>query len=937
MICAQSGKTETMLDIVGQHFDQRPAPLLYVGPTRDFIERQFEPRVMALLDEAPALAAKVLRGKKMAKTRKVIAGNPLRLAHAGSSTALKSDPARRALTDEVDELMANVKGQGDPIALIDRRGDTYADFMHGAVSTPSIGVAETVTDEKTGLIFWKPQQVADIQSKIWQLWQAGTMHHWAWRCRHCREFFVPRFDCLKWPKGAPPSEARRSAVVCCPRCGGVHEEADKAALNAEGVFVAPGQRISAEGVVEGDPPESRTVSFWVSGLASPFVSFGERAEEYLEATRSGDSEKQQAVVNGGFGEIWSPSGGDAPEWLEVLNCRSEEYVLGRVPSWVVFLTAGIDVQANRLVYVVRGWGARQQSALVAFGEIAGETKYEPVWLDLQRFLETPIDGVPIGATFVDAGFRPGKAQAGDPHMVYEFCRRNPRLAFASKGYDRRDMPVSLAKIEVKPSGKKPPYGLDLARVDSDFLKSWVHARIRWPKDQPGGWLLPADISDHAGEGYCRQIVAEARARKAGGGHVWVRRSRENHFLDCFDSQTELLTEDGWLPMPHAVAHQGRFATVNLATDEIEYQRATASVVRMHVGEMVEIKGRTLDLLVTPNHRMIATRHNPPDPTERIVAAGDLMIWHKLKKTARWTGRNDGPVVLPAVDIAIPKRGPLREPERTIDAGDWCEFLGWFVAEGHIIRSKNSGRVFISQNPGLRQDRIRALIGRMGFEFSLANRRQITIASRQLIDALQDCAGPGEGRGCYRKRVPAFVRAATPSLIERFLDAAILGDGWQQRGFRTYATVSRKLADDVQELFLKIGKSGNLRVRTAQPILLRGHCSTNTVDQYHVSETSKAYACLRTFDNTPVFRRIPFEGDVYCVSVPNTTLIARRNGLPCIVGNCEALAYAAAYLRGVTRLAEGAEPAARIDDTPQPPRAPKRRRDDDPDWVGATDW
>ncbi|MBX9757361.1 MAG: phage terminase large subunit family protein, partial [Beijerinckiaceae bacterium] len=122
-VSAQSGKTEALLDVIGQRLDQRPAPILYVGPNRQFLNEQFEPRVMALLDEAPSLSAKVARGKRMTKTRKTIAGVPLRLAHAGSSSALKSDPAGLAITDEADELMANVKGQGDPVGLVDARGD----------------------------------------------------------------------------------------------------------------------------------------------------------------------------------------------------------------------------------------------------------------------------------------------------------------------------------------------------------------------------------------------------------------------------------------------------------------------------------------------------------------------------------------------------------------------------------------------------------------------------------------------------------------------------------------------------------------------------------------------------------------------------------------------------------------------------------------------
>ena len=77
---AQSGKTDSMLDIIGARLDQRPAPILYVGPTKEFLTDQFEPRLMALLDEAETLADKVVRGRRMEKTLKHVAGVRLRRA-----------------------------------------------------------------------------------------------------------------------------------------------------------------------------------------------------------------------------------------------------------------------------------------------------------------------------------------------------------------------------------------------------------------------------------------------------------------------------------------------------------------------------------------------------------------------------------------------------------------------------------------------------------------------------------------------------------------------------------------------------------------------------------------------------------------------------------------------------------------------------------------
>ena len=104
-------------------------------------------------------------------------------------------------------------------------------------------------------------------------------------------------------------------------------------MNARGAYVAPGQRIEPDGVVIGDPPESTTVSFWVSGLASPFVSFGERAGRYVEALNSGDQEEVQTVINGGFGELWAPAGGDAPEWADVARLKLP-YQSGDIPAGV---------------------------------------------------------------------------------------------------------------------------------------------------------------------------------------------------------------------------------------------------------------------------------------------------------------------------------------------------------------------------------------------------------------------------------------------------------------------------------------------------------------------------------------------------------------------------------------------------------------------------
>ena len=527
---AQSGKTDSMLDIIGARLDQRPAPILYVGPTKEFLTDQFEPRLMALLDEADTLANKVVRGRRMKKTLKHVAGVRLRLAHAGSSTALKSDPAALALIDEYDEMMANVKGQGDVLGLVEARGETYADFVTAITSTPARGLVEIEPDEGSGLEFWARSNPDDLESPIWKLWQEGTRHHWAWPCKHCWRYFIPRFKQLRWPERATPAQAKRAAVLICPRCDGEHDEDDKVWMNARGTMVAPGQQVTLKDDtphVTGAPADSSTLSMWTSGLCSPFVTWGQRAETYLTALQSGDHGRIQTAMNAGFGECYAmTASGDVPDWQEIME-RRQPYRPGDVPAGGLRLVMGVDVQKFSLVYVIRAFGARGTSWLVEFGQLYGPTEDDDVWSALADLMLTPVSGMQIEKVFVDSGFRPDKPELGNEHKVYEFCRRYSWLCSPRKGRDQQNPPYRVSKIEVKPDGKRALYSIDLVTLSTDFFKSLVMSRIRTPADQPGAFHVHEAVS----EDYCKQLTSEARI-VVQGKPVWVKRSRNNHFLDC---------------------------------------------------------------------------------------------------------------------------------------------------------------------------------------------------------------------------------------------------------------------------------------------------------------------------------------------------------------------------------------------------------------------
>lgn len=531
----QMSKTDGVLDVMGWRLDTRPRPQLYVGPSKEFVTEQFEPRLMKLFDEADRLAGLVARGKRNKRTRKIVNGVSVRLAWAGSATSLASDQAGDVYIDEFDKMVGGVNGDADAFTLAKARADTYADRKIAVTSTPKRGTVETEKCKVTGLEFWKMADPADIESPIWAKWQSGTRHHWAWRCPHCSQWFIPRVSLLRCDDGATATQARRNTWLECPVNGCIVDESFKTQMNAGGDFIAPGMTIDDDGDVAGDAEDNTNYSLWVSGLASPFLTWGERLEEIINADLMSDSDAQQGAKNK-VGELWSPISGDVPDWQAIMNRRepyavaeAEAFVVNQLPDGALRLAMTVDVQSDRLPFVIRAWGARATSWLIEKGYLFGDTSQTGVWAELAEKITTPIDGMTIHLGFIDSGFRPGKKIALPLNRVYQFCRRFKRFVYPTKGSSHAmTKPLVKAKADVNRKGDVDKYGLELIRLDTDHWKSFVHERLTWPLDQVGAW----HIHEGADEDYCRQLVAEARIITDSGKPQWIERSRNNHFLDC---------------------------------------------------------------------------------------------------------------------------------------------------------------------------------------------------------------------------------------------------------------------------------------------------------------------------------------------------------------------------------------------------------------------
>jgi len=504
---SQMSKTELILNVIGHRFCDGPyTPALYIGPTEKQVRSMSKDRVMKMIRATPELWDRLAKGQANKIAEKWLAGIRLGFAWAGSATELASHPAGLVLVDERDRMDNDVGGEGDPVELARARGSNYWGFKLGVVSTPTVEGA----------------------SAIYSLFEEGTMYKWAWQCIHCHEYFVPALAHLKFDDVPDYGTIRRSAVVACPLCGGTHESKHKRRLNDGGRYIPHQLGALGDHIAVDEPRDSTTASFLVSGLCSPWQTFGQRAEQLVKAYRSQDAGRIQAVINTGFGELFKVRG-QAPPWESVLEARSA-LPRGMVPDWAKLVTMGVDVQKRGLYYVVRGWGFNARSHLIEHGYIAGDTEYDDVWLLWRELLERSLDGKPvISLAFVDSGYRPGADRFRRPeHKVYEVCRRTNGRAFPAKGHDTLERPIRAAKLDVTAGGKIIKGGITLWHIDTDHVKSWIHGQIDIPEGSDRLWTVHADVD----EDYCRQMVAEELIVKPSGRRVWIAGRKANHYFDC---------------------------------------------------------------------------------------------------------------------------------------------------------------------------------------------------------------------------------------------------------------------------------------------------------------------------------------------------------------------------------------------------------------------
>jgi phosphoribosylamine-glycine ligase len=344
-------------------------------------------------------------------------------------------------------------------------------------------------------------------------------------------------------------------------------------------------------------------------------------------------------------------------------------------------------------------------------------------------------------------------------------------------------------------------------------------------------------------------------------------------MGCYDEETEVLTRAGW-KFWRDVSMSDEIAS--LQDGKTVFERPSEVVSYDYVGPMVCWENQTLDICVTPNHNMYVNSQwdarRDVDGYKFVQASDCVQSQYEILRTAEWKGDGQFCHKIPSYKYRS-GWGFITEPEIEIPLLDWAPFLGLYIAEGSTSVSVN-----IAQSHPEKASKAEEIIRATGFPYS-RKKHGFNIYRRQLSTHLKPL-----GRS-WEKRVPDYIKNASTSVIEAFLDGYALGDGHQyENGWRMFYTSNKGLADDVQELLLKIGRVGvikNRGIRTAVKYAPDGHQIIQRRDAYEIVErVKKSRSWLDTRDRSTRM----YSGKVYCATVTGHVMYVRRNGKPLWCGN-----------------------------------------------------
>ncbi|CAB3779365.1 hypothetical protein LMG28688_00818 [Paraburkholderia caffeinitolerans] len=557
MVSTQLLKTALLENVFGYFAHLDPCPMLLLQPKEAAAEQFSKERITPMIRVTPVLRDLIGTSKSRNADEtllyKSFPGGFLALAGAGSPDNLARRPVRVILADEIDKYP--ITREGDPIILAEERTATFGvNWLSVRACSPTV----------------------ENESRIEASYKDSDQRRASVACPHCgHRMFPDFFKHVDWKKDERGVHHPKTARIYCEHCGCEWSEGDRlrslstVRWHQSRVFECCGQRHvpledyergwrAPEGAQNGDSGaalqqvwdwwegprhavyrakcrvcgawgvDNSHAGFQASKLFSPWQKDkpSDIADKWLKA--ADDEDKKQAWFNTQMGMPYRPHAGKEID-LEALAARGERWP-SRVPFGVGVLTAGVDVQDDRLEVEVVGWGRDEESWSIDYETFVGDPGSPEVWNRLDAYLLKNwyrYDGreYHIEAVCLDTGGHHTEA-------AYQFAKaRLGRRVYGIKGESAKNgkrSPVWPTKRPTQRTAKT--YQPFIIGVNS--AKDSIRNRLQKETPGPGYMHFPHDRDIN----YYAQLTSERILIKETAGvryRVWdLPPGKRNEALDC---------------------------------------------------------------------------------------------------------------------------------------------------------------------------------------------------------------------------------------------------------------------------------------------------------------------------------------------------------------------------------------------------------------------
>jgi len=469
---------------------------------------------------------------------KEFAGNIKLLMSSYNSIAdLKSNTFHLIVCDEVDEMGAELKGQGDVAGIIEGRTLGLRRYKVLYISTPS--------DMRT--------------SRIHKAYLEGDQRQYNMPCPVCGELQVLELMGAGKDYGLTFSREKNhngkkllvpeSVRYVCKICKKEFYHSKKQWMLENGIWIPTHT-----------PDDAGKVSYHSSGLISPFLSWERICQQFINTNFGQDVLKFKDFTINYLGNAWATTT-KTPEWQE-LKDRSEDYCIGEVPEGEMrdyggyqmphcplALYGGVDVQGDRLELHVVGFGAdKEKWPLIDYKIFHGkpESIDDSCWIALDDYVYNhtyKICGIECRISRrcgIDSGYDPGQAKrvkdfSNKANVVYDFVYPRQDRFTAVMGYST-EKTIGIIK-EAKINDIRTPltkrYNVHVSLIKEMIMEIIEQKEgvgtIHFPK-----WQMIGNQKKIIPDDKYKRFLSERYQEIKPGVFGWVKIHERNEDLDTFN-------------------------------------------------------------------------------------------------------------------------------------------------------------------------------------------------------------------------------------------------------------------------------------------------------------------------------------------------------------------------------------------------------------------